>query len=191
MRDQNRPAEWKANPQALADLGRRTRDNYTGTPELRSHEADGDTWLTPRYILDHLGKFDLDPCAAESNPTWAAPNYFTKADDGLTIPWFGRVWCNPPFSDVRPWIIRHRNYFSGILLTTAGIESRIWREIVWPSAKAIYLLHGRTRFAKPDGSPTTGRPLRSIALIAWKDADAEILAAAPFAGVLLQSWKQK
>lgn len=54
----------------------------------------------------------------------------------------------------------------------------------------ILLLHGRTRFCNPDGSTTTGRPLRSIALIAWSDEDARILAATGFAGVLLTSWRQ-
>jgi hypothetical protein len=53
------------------------------------------------------------------------------------------------------------------------------------------LLHGRTRFCNPDGSSTTGRPLRSIALIGWTDADAEILRKTSLAGVLLTNWNQR
>jgi phage N-6-adenine-methyltransferase len=186
-----RPNGWKPNPQALADLKAVSRDSFTGSALLQSHEADGDTWLTPRYVLDCLGSFDLDPCAAQSNATWAAPRYFTRADDGLSQEWSGRVWCNPPFSDVRPWIEASAKHTSGILLVTASIESRIWKDVVWRRATAVLLLHGRTRFCRPDGSATVGRPLRSIALVAWSAEDAVTLEAAPLAGVLLKSWQQR
>jgi phage N-6-adenine-methyltransferase len=167
-----------------------SRLQFTGTPELAA-VVDGDTWLTPRYILDHLGKFDLDPCAASGNPEWCAQNFYTKTVDGLSIDWYGRVFMNPPFSNTAPWIRRHAEHGNGISLVPASVESRVWREIVWKQAHAILLLHGRTRFANPDGSATTGRPLRSIALIAWSSFDARILEDSPFAGVLLKSWNQR
>ena len=190
-----KPSRWMPNASASTDLilaivGAASRDNFSGSAELQSHQVDGDTWLTPRQILDNLGAFDLDPCAAESNPQWAAPRYFTREVDGLSQPWVGRVWCNPPFSDTRPWIEAHAKHRLGILLVAASIESRIWRDVVWSHAKAVLLLFGRTRFCRPDGSATNGRPLRSIALIAWSEEDAEILAGAPLAGVLLTEWRQ-
>lgn len=52
---------WKANPQAMAAVSKRSF--IEPHPEL-SVIQDADTWLTPRWILDQLGKFDLDPCAA-------------------------------------------------------------------------------------------------------------------------------
>lgn len=186
-----RPTGWKPNPQALSNAGSVPRGSFTGSAELQSHQADGDTWLTPKYILDHLGAFDLDPCAAESNPDWAAPRSYTKANNGLALMWSGRVWCNPPFSDVRPWIASSARHGSGVLLVPASVESRTWREIVWPKATAILLLHGRTRFCRPDGSATVGRPLKSIALVTWTQEDAAVLEAAPFAGALLKSWRQR
>lgn len=144
---------WPANPQARAAVSSRSR--YTGHSQLGRH-VDVDTWLTPRYLLDQLGRFDLDPCAAEENPNWTgASRVLTRVDDGLRSPWAGRV------------------------------ESRVWRSSVWPVASSIFLVHGRTRFCNPDGSATTGRPLRSIALIAWTGEDAEILRALTIAGVLI------
>lgn len=58
----------------------------------------GDVWLTPKHIIDALGKFDLDPCAAPLPRPWeTASASFVEADDGLSQEWFGRVWMNPPY----------------------------------------------------------------------------------------------
>lgn len=184
----NRPTGWQANPQALASVS--IRKVYGGDPELGS-DVDADTWLTPRYILDDLGVFDLDPCATERNREWVAPRCFTRADDGLAQDWSGRVFMNPPFSNTVPWLEKHAAYGIGISLVPASVESRAWRSSVWTRAKAILLLHGRTRFCNPDGSSTQGRPLRSIALIAWGAADADVLTASQLAGTLLTTWRQR
>lgn len=183
----NRPTGWLVNPQALASVS--LRRTYEGHPELGS-TVESDTWLTPRTILDELGPFDLDPCAAIGNPNWVCNRHFTTVEDGLRQPWSGRVFMNPPFSNTVPWIRKHAEYGIGISLVTASVESMAWREFVWKRARAILLLHGRTRFCNPDGSTTTGRPLRSIALIAWSDMDADILRSCALAGVLLDQWRQ-
>lgn len=183
-----RPTGWKPNPQAMAAVSSWVR--FGGHADLGA-EVDVDTWLTPRYILSELGHFDLDPCAARSNRHWVANNSFTADDDGLNQHWHGRVFMNPPFSNTVPWLARHAEYGVGVSLVPASVESRIWREIVWKKACAVLLLHGRTRFCNPDGSATTGRPLRSIALIAWTPEDARVLEQCHLAGVLLTAWVQK
>lgn len=183
-----RPTGWAPNPQAMAIVSARTR--FNGHPELGS-DVDVDTWLTPRYILSELGHFDMDPCAAESQPHWVANASYTRIEDGMNSPWSGRVFMNPPFSNTVPWLARHAEYGIGISLVPASVESRIWREIVWKKAAAVMLLHGRTRFCNPDGSSTTGRPLRSISLIAWTKEDANVLESCQLAGVILTAWTQK
>lgn len=183
-----RPTGWRPNPQAMASVSKRIE--FGGDP-LLSTAVDADTWLTPRYILDRLCAFDLDPCAAESNPHWIAPKSYTLYDDGLKSAWFGRVFMNPPFSNTAPWIRKHADHGHGISLVPASVESVIWRETVWKRAHGVLLLHGRTRFCNPDGSVTTGRPLRSIALISWSDYDVGILEASDLAGVMLKDWDQR
>ncbi len=183
-----RPTGWIPNPQAMALVSRDVE--FSGDPRLGA-AVDPDTWLTPKYLLSQLGEFDLDPCAAMQNPRWICNRSFTVDQDGLNQPWNGRVFMNPPFSNTVPWLVRHAQHGNGIALVPASIESRVWREIVWKQASVILLLHGRTRFCNPDGSATTGRPLRSIALIAWSNVDAKVLSNSSLAGVLLEEWRQR
>jgi phage N-6-adenine-methyltransferase len=184
------PSGWKANPQALATIS--AKREFTGDHRLASEiPGDGDTWLTPRWILTQLGEFDLDPCACEQIPDWVCSRFLTSKQNGLETPWEGRVFMNPPFSNTVPWLIRHSEHANGISLVPASVESPLWRSNVWPKAKSVLLLHGRTRFCNPDGSKSVGRPLRSVALIAWSDVDAAVLQRCPIAGVLLRFWHQR
>ena len=175
------------NPQAMRDVSKRRAPE--GHPDLLK-VVDPDTWLTPRYILSEIGTFDLDPCAAESNPFWTGTTaVMTKAEDGLRQIWHGRVFMNPPFSNTVPWLEKHAEHGLGISLVPATLESGVWRKTVWPKAKCILLLAGRVRFCNPDGSNTTGRPLRPVSLIAWSDEDEFVLRRCALAGVLLSQWK--
>lgn len=64
-----------------------------------------DLWATPQSFFDKLNeefKFTLDACAL---PESAKCNeFFTPESDGLNSSWSGRVWCNPPYSDIGTWM---------------------------------------------------------------------------------------
>ena len=62
-----------------------------------SGQGETNVWLTPRWVIDTLGPFDLDPCAAPSpRPFDTAREHVTFPDDGLAASWHGMVWLNPP-----------------------------------------------------------------------------------------------
>lgn len=69
------------------------------------NQTSGDVeWYTPVHIIEAarrcMGGIDLDPASCENaNQTVKAASYFTLADNGLSLPWYGRVWMNHPFSD--------------------------------------------------------------------------------------------
>jgi hypothetical protein len=71
---------------------------FTGRPG----EETSDEYATPTSLWRPLSRavdgFDLDPASgAESTPI--ASTRYTKEDNGLEQPWFGKVWVNPPFGD--------------------------------------------------------------------------------------------
>lgn len=67
-----------------------------------------DLWETPREFFDRLNdefSFDLDVCALPENAK--CDQYYTPEQDGLSQPWEGVCWCNPPYGrEVEKWVER-------------------------------------------------------------------------------------
>jgi hypothetical protein len=69
-------------------------------------------WETPSELLEALsmvfGRFDLDPCAPRKTRTRVqARTHFTAEDVGLSLPWHGTVFVNPPYGrTLAKWVLR-------------------------------------------------------------------------------------
>jgi DNA modification methylase len=125
-------------------------------------------WMTPRFILDALGPFDLDPCAPLHRPWDTARRHFTVAQDGLSRRWTGRVWLNPPYGpETHLWIRQMSMHANGIVLTFARTDTTWFSECVWGTASALFFLRGRVRFCTPDGEPSEGTGGAPSVLIAY------------------------
>lgn len=139
------------------------------------------------WALKRVGAeaFDLDVAAcAESH---LAAKFYTKADDGLTKPWLGWVWCNPPFSDIAPWVERAWEVINdclgiAMLLPASRTEQQWWQRLVEPyrdgkgdqhpsgARLETHFLPGRTRFGLP-GNPRgdgVGSPPFGCVLLIWR-----------------------
>ena len=107
---------------------------------------------TPRWIFDAAGLvFDMD-VAAPVDParrTCPARRYLTPVEDGLSQPWDGLVWMNPPFSKASPWAERFAAHACGMTLTPTWGRS-IWRARLLSCADAMALIW--IDFIRPDGS---------------------------------------
>ena len=143
--------------------------------------------LTPSWIIECLKPFDLDPCAADPRPWDCARENYTAM--GLSKPWFGCVWLNPPFDryQVARWIDRLARHGDGIALLHARTETE-WFEPVWRHASAILFLADRIKFCRPDGSEQPANSGAPPVLVAFGDECAERLRTACIPGFLITQW---
>lgn len=100
-----------------------------------------DELFTPGWIFDSLKlRFDLD-VASSDNPYVVVPadRYLTKDDDSLNSQWSGRVWMNPPFSKVTPWIEKWLEHGNGFCLVPLSSNGK-WISTLWQSAAQLTYL---------------------------------------------------
>lgn len=117
-------------------------------------------WHTPAEVIERvtraLGTIDLDPCAEEARGVPAGQHY-TEAEDGLTQPWRGRVYMNPPYGTViGDWIdklaaeVKYGNVTEAIALLPARTDTAWWTRL--PS-EALCFVTGRLRFSGMGPAP--------------------------------------
>jgi len=110
-------------------------------------------WITPKWLIDRLGPFDLDPCANDPQPWPCAERSYTPQDNGLLRPWFGFVFCNPPYGrQLYRWLDRMSLHGNGIALSFSRTDTKAFFKSVWPRASRLLFLEGRITFHLPDGS---------------------------------------
>jgi hypothetical protein len=162
---------------------------------MTGHESSlpqSESWLTPPAIIEALGgweSFDLDPCGYpgqhEHMPTARA--YYTEADNGLLLPWHGRVWLNPPYTRhlVGRFLGRMAAHGHGTALIFARTENDAFQRFVWRYATGILFIAGRLTFHRPDGSLGNFNGGAPSVLVAYGEDDMDILAAAPINGAFV------
>ena len=133
-------------------------------------------------LEERFGRFTLDAAAAEHNAK--CEHYYTRDDDGLTAPWTGRVWCNPPYSDCGAWVQKAWSDWNlrcsppeliVMLLPANRVEQGWWQDHVEPyrdrpgSPLRVEFLRGRMRFHRPDWQPGPkgDRPPFGCCLLIW------------------------
>lgn len=132
-------------------------------------------WLTPKWIVESLGDFDLDPCGAPNHILAKTTYQIDEGQDGLILPWNGRVWLNPPYGkEAPPFLKRMAQHKNGIAFIFARTETKAFFDYVWDSADAILFLRGRVKFLNKDFIVPNAANAPSV-LIAYSQFDAEVL----------------
>jgi ParB family chromosome partitioning protein len=135
-----------------------------------SFNAGENEWYTPKAIIEMarevMGSIDCDPAStAIANTTVKASVYYAKDIDGLTKPWNGNVWLNPPYA--QPLISHFVKKFINELVKGEIREACVlvnnateteWCDSLMEYAAAACFLRGRVRFHDPEGKP--GAPLQ-------------------------------
>lgn len=91
---------------------------------------DSDERYTPAWVFEGMGlTFDLDPASPVDGGDFVpARAKFTRVMDGLSRPWEGLVWLNPPFSNASPWARRFCQHGNGVFLGPVA-NSRWWSDL--------------------------------------------------------------
>jgi hypothetical protein len=153
------------------------------------HRGQTDEWLTPPEILRALGPFDLDPCAPVNRPWDMAARHYTVEDDGLSQPWEGRVWLNPPYGpQTGEWLDRLADHGNGVALVFARTETEMFQRAVWGRADAVLFLAGRLYFHRPDGSRAAANAGGPSCLVAYGWPNLSTLRDCGLAGAFVDGW---
>jgi hypothetical protein len=104
----------RAAQQYTAEPRPRFREVYNklaNTSKLKvHHSSESVEHYTPPAIVQLvtacLGEIDLDPCSNDAK-TIPAKQHYTVKENGLELPWRGRVYMNPPYGDgIDRWVTR-------------------------------------------------------------------------------------
>lgn len=145
-----------------------------------------DEWLTPPEIIRALGDFTLDPCAPISPPWPTASVHYNVTHDGLKQPYFGRVWCNPPYGNKTfEWMRKCAEHGDAIALIFARTETKGFHSEIWNKASAVFFFKGRLSFYHVDGTKGATANAPSC-LIAYGENNVQAIARSGLQGVLVR-----
>jgi phage N-6-adenine-methyltransferase len=133
-----------------------------------------DEWETPQEFFNVLNakySFTLDVCAAPLNAKCG--RYYTKTEDGLSQPWYGVCWMNPPYGrEIVRWVRKAYESSLGagtvvVCLLPARTDTQWWHEYVAAHAGQVEFIRGRLKFGK-GGAAKNSAPFPS-ALVVFGD----------------------
>ena len=147
-------------------------------PPTADHDGAGDEWYTPPEVLRAVrtlaydGAIDLDPCHAPGSlvqPRHAID--VRQGGDGRLDPWpgDGLVWCNPPYSDVGPWLERCHAESARrpvVMLVPLRPETAVWWSHVWTANACVVIQRGRLRFVGTTGE-RHGNGMITTCFVVW------------------------
>lgn len=131
-----------------------------------------DLWQTPREIYDNLDdEFNFVGDVAASDVNHLHRRYLTAEQNSLTTNWSeyfgtGYRWCNPPYSDIGPWINKAATERSCVMLIPADMSVRWFRTALDSVDEVRFITGGRISFVRADTQePQNGNNKGSMLLI--------------------------
>lgn len=141
-----------------------------------THNSGENEWYTPAKYIDAaravMGGIDLDPASSLiANQTVQAAMYYTAEDNGLSRPWSGRVWLNPPYAQPLMGLfcgalrdaLESGTVTEAISLTNNATETA-WFADLLANAAAVCFVRGRIKFVDMSGRES-GAPLQGQVVV--------------------------
>jgi phage N-6-adenine-methyltransferase len=136
-----------------------------------------DEWRTPRWlfeILDNIFHFTVDAAANAENALLS--RYWDQEQDGREQDWSQEiVWCDPPYSDPAPFLVKASTAGLAAVLLRADSLTTHYAHAHPPSYVAVH--KGRIPFDRPEGQGGQGgaAPFGSVLFLYGGISDTHIL----------------
>jgi len=148
----------------------------------KSHVDDRALTFDVFDLLHERFDFTVDAAASVSNTKLKC--YFSIENCGLSASWAGeRVYCNPPYSNIRPWVEKAWDEKDAqlvvMLLPANRTEQGWWQDLVEPyrdrrdQRLRTEFIRGRIRFLKrgADEIKPNERPPFGCCLLIWSNSE--------------------
>lgn len=160
-------------PQPLSE---RTDDPMATRSHTRPDEKD--EWRTPPFVFwwaHQRFNFAVDLASTEANKL--CHQNITKHENALAQDWSrfaGAGWCNPPYSNIDPWLQKawdeaYEGFTSVFLIPTPNGEDRYSRWVLGHASEVIFI-GGRLAFINAEGKPVSGNT-RGSCLVVYRGLD--------------------
>lgn len=114
--------------------------------------SETDLWETPQEFFNKLdAKFHFTLDVAANDQNHKCERYYTRQQDGLSQPWDGVIWCNPPYGrEIGKWVEKayKENCERGtivVMLLPARTDTRWFHNYIYGKAD-IQFIKGRLKF---------------------------------------------
>lgn len=152
-----------------------------------------DLWQTPRYIFEYFDtafNFNCDVAASEYNHL--VPKYFTAEEDALKQDWMTFNWCNPPYSDIAPWVEKAieeaQKGNTTVMLVPSNTDTKWFRTVINSEhARVDMLIGGRIKFVRADTQESVGSNPRGSMFIIFSP-DTAYISRNPKIGFIDKKW---
>lgn len=131
-----------------------------------------DSWQTPKEIFNSLFlefNFSCDVAADEENSF--CDFHYDQHDNALNQQWFDTNWCNPPYSNIAPWIekaIEQHAFGRTTVMIVPADTSVKWFKLAYESCNEVRLISGGLSFINAaTQKPVNGNNKGSVLFI-WR-----------------------
>ena len=134
-----------------------------------------DLWQTTLSLFETLNmefEFNCDVASSDQNHL-VKEDWLTEEDDALSwvASWGGVNWCNPPYSNISPWveaaIRKHKQGLTTVMLVPSDTSVK-WFKLAFESCNEVRFISGRISFINAETQkPVNGNNKGSVLFI-WR-----------------------
>lgn len=132
-----------------------------------------DLWQTPKEVFNKLNEeFNFICDVAASNENSLCDQFIGEKEDSLgEHRWLSSNWCNPPYSNITPWVEKsveqHQQGKTIVMLVPADTSVK-WFKLAYDSCNEVRFISGRISFINADTQkPVNGNNKGSVLFI-WR-----------------------